>query len=163
MDSTVTDNTQQLAGLDQDAYHNIVGPALKAAADVAADRGDPTLAADMPCMLALIDMVSGLTNDYDAHAGTTHADDIRQITAAACVMVMQEAGLEEAAIGQCLAALETAYKQLLRQAVTQDAGELVDNGGEFLRSGDREAGQAYLKQATQRIVAAIETWRERVH
>lgn len=149
--------------LDPKAYHAIVGPALQTAAEVAADRGDPTLAADMPAMLALIDLITCLAGDYDGRTGYALDDLVNGAPAAACVMVMQEAKLGEEAIGQCLAALEAAYAQLAEHGVTAPARELISQGGRRLRQGERAAGLAYLKQATQKIVAAIEDWQKKVH
>ena len=125
--------TESLApeSIDSDTYYAVVGPALQAAAEIAAERGDPTLAADMPAMLALIELVGYLTAQYhdQNHAEDEAEDWLHGAPAAACVMVMQEAKLEQAAIGQCLAALEAAYAQLAEHQVTAPAVELILRGG----------------------------------
>lgn len=155
---------QQLPdAIDADTYHAVVGPALQAAAEIAAERGDPTLAADMPAMLALIELVSGLSAQYSDAESDNPQDWLHGAPAAACVMVMQEARLEQAAIGQCLAALEAAYSQLAEHEVTTAAQELIYRAGLQLQAGERKQAQATLKQATRSVVGAIEAWRESSH
>lgn len=151
--------------LDPAAYHTVVGPSLQVAAEVAAARGDPTLHADMPAMLALIDLVSRLAEYWR----TTHADDDRTgelldgAPSAACVMVLQEAEMPPDAVGQCLAALETAYAQLAEHEVTEVANASVERAWQALQHDNRDAALAQLKQAAQQIVAAIEAWQAQVH
>jgi len=159
--------TESLApeSIDSDTYYAVVGPALQAAAEIAAERGDPTLAADMPAMLALIELVGYLTAQYhdQNHAEDEAEDWLHGAPAAACVMVMQEAKLEQAAIGQCLAALEAAYAQLAEHQVTAPAVELILRGGLQLQAGERKLAIGTLKQATRIVVKAIEAWRESTH
>lgn len=155
--------------IDSETYYAVVGPALHAAADIAAERGDPTLAADMPAMLALIELVGQLSAQYheQSHEQNMAANDagdwLHGAPAAACVMVMQEAKLEQSAIGQCLAALEAAYAQLAEHKVTAPALELILRGGLQLQAGERTLAASTLKQATRSIVHAIEAWRESTH
>lgn len=154
--------------IDADTYHAVVGPALEAAAKIAAERGDPTLAADMPAMLALIELINHLSAYYQEQAGPGQGDRDDQdwlhgAPAAACVMVMQQAKLEQDAIGQCLAALETAYAQLVAHEVTAPALELIRRGCLQLQSGERKLAALTLQQATRSVVAAIEAWREQTH
>lgn len=154
-----------LSALDPQAYHTIVGPPLQVCAELAARRGDPTLHADMPAMLALIDLVARLADLY----AETHGDDapdrelLDAAPAAACVMVLQEAKLGPDAVGQCLAALETAYAQLAEHEVTAGARPHVAMAWELLCDGDRDDALANLKQAAEHIVAAIEAWQAKVH
>ncbi len=151
--------------IDADTYYAVVGPALQAAAKIAAERGDLTLAADMPAMLALIEMVNQLSAQYHEQAVEYEdAEDwLHSAPAAACVMVMQEAKFEQAAIGQCLAALEAAYAQLAQHQVTAPAVELILRGGLQLQAGERKLAAFTLKQATRRVVSEIEIWRESTH
>jgi len=151
--------------IDPQTYHAVVGPALQAAAAVAAERGDHTLAADMPAMLALIELVNQLSLHYydEPEAGEDAQDWLHGAPAAACVMVMQEAKLEQAAIGQCLAALEAAYAQLAEHDVTRPAHELLYRGGLQLQAGERKLADTTLKQATRMIVREIENWRQSSH
>lgn len=151
--------------LDADTYHIVVGPPLQVCAELAAKRGDPTLHADMAAMLALIDLVVRLADLYIE----THGDDAssRQMLdtapAAACVMVLQEADLDPDAIGQCLAALETAYAQLAEHDVTAGARPHVAMAWEQLCDGKRESALESLAQAAKHIVTAIEAWQAKVH
>lgn len=151
--------------IDSDTYYAVIGPALQAAAEIAAERGDPTLAADMPAMLALIELVNHLSAYHNEQAPDADNDQdwLQGAPAAACVMVMQEAKLEQAAIGQCLAALEAAYAQLVEHDVTAAARELVRRGCLQIEAGERKLAGASLKQAARRIVKEIEAWRESTH
>lgn len=151
--------------IDADTYHAVVGPALEAAAKIAAERGDPTLAADMPAMLALIELINHLSAYYhdQPHPDQGDQDWLHGAPAAACVMVMQQAKLEQEAIGQCLGALETAYAQLVAHEVTAPALELIRRACLQLQSGDRKLAAFTLQQATRSVVAAIEAWRESTH
>jgi len=153
-------------GLPHEAYHTTVGPALKVCADVAAKRGDPTLHGDMPSMLALIDLVNRLADHYrndHPDEDDRHGEVLDGAAAAACVMVFQEAKLPADAIGQCLAALETAYAQLVEHEVTAEAEPLAAIAWQQFRDDDREAAVASLERAAQRVVAAIDAWQARVH
>lgn len=154
-----------LSALDPQAYHAVVGPPLQVCAEVAAQRGDPTLHADMPAMLALIDLIARLADLYaDTHGEAAPDRDVLDAApAAACVMVLQEAKLDADAVGQCLAALETAYAQLAEHDVTQVARPQVAMAWEQLYDGDRDGALVSLKQAAQHIVAAIEAWQAKIH
>lgn len=145
-------------------YHKVVGPALQVAAEVAAARGDPTLHADMPAMLALVELVTALAERWCAeHADEPGSEPLAGAAAAACVMVMQQAKLPETAIGQCLAALETAYAQLAAHAVTAPATPMVNAAWQAFEAGERGLAVGHLKRAAECIVAAIEAWQARVH
>lgn len=151
--------------LDPAVYHTIVGPVLQVAADAAAKRGDPTLHADMPAMLALVDIVTRLADLYMETWPDSGADTemLQGAPAAACVMVLQEAGLEAQAIGQCLAALETAYTQVHENNVIDDARPHVAMAWEHLADGQQEQARECLTRAAQTIIAAIEDWQVQVH
>lgn len=152
--------------LDPHAYHRIVGPALQVAAEVAAKRGHRRLFDDMPAMLALVEMVTRLADLYAEHypEQATQANTmIDSAATGACVMVFQEAELPPDAIGQLLAALETAYRQLHEQAVIDDARPFIAMAWSHLDDDERSDGQHCLTQACQNVVAAIENWQEQVH
>lgn len=152
--------------IDPETYHAVVGPSLRAAAEVAAERGDPTLAADMPAMLALIELVGklgGLRAETCTDIDPPTRDWLAGAPAAACVMVMQEAKLEESAIGQCLAALEAAHAQIHAHAVTAAGDELLRRAALQLDAGEHKLAMTSLKQAVRAIVTAIEAWRESTH
>ncbi|HLQ85856.1 MAG TPA: hypothetical protein VK110_06855 [Salinisphaeraceae bacterium] len=153
------------ATLDPDIYHNIVGPALQVAAETAAKRGDPTLHADMPAMLALIDIINHFVHlQRETHAASPHDDAMLDgAAAAACVMVFKEAGMEPYAIEQCLAALEAAYAQLHEQQVIGDARPFIAHAWEHLVDGQRDQARGSLTMAANVIIAAIENWQEQRH
>lgn len=149
--------------MDPAVYHAVVGPPLQVAAEVAATRGDPTLHADMAAMLALIDLVSRLSDHWrDKHPANT-GDGLNDAPAAACVMVLQEAKLPPDTIGQCLAALESAYATLLGDGVTNVAQQSVDRAWQALGNNKREDAIEHLKQGAQQIIAAIEAWQAKRH
>lgn len=146
-----------------EAYHSIVGPPLQVAAEVAAKRGDPTLHADMAAMLALIDLVTRLADYWQAaHPADANAA-LSDAPTAACVMVLQEAEMPPDTIGQCLAALESAYGSLLQDGVTDVAENSVEAAWHDLTRNKRDAAIAQLKQGAEKIVAAIDGWQARLH
>lgn len=151
--------------MDADAYHVVVGPALQVAAEVAAKRGHPTLHDDMPAMLALVEMVTRLADLYGEAYPDAAVDPQMLDNAAtgACVMVFQQAEMPADAIGQCLAALETAYRQLHEHEVLEDARPFIAMGFEHFDDGQRKDAMHCLTQATQRTIAAIEAWQTQVH
>src|SRR5699024_7015891 len=152
------------AFLDPAVYHVVVGPALQVAAEVAAKRGDPTLHADMPAMLALIDLITHLAYLYTQTYPERPTDRAKldEASAAACVMVLQEAEMEPFAIEQCLQALQAAYKQLYEHEVVEQARPFIAHAWEHLVDDQREQARACLTMAANTIIAAIENWREQV-
>lgn len=160
----VSPETLDLNALSQDAYHAVVGPALQVAAEAAAKRGDPTLHADMPAMLALVDISSHLAHLYGEtyHDSGVNQDKLDGAPAAACVMVLQEAEMEPWAIEECLGALQAAYKQMYENSVVDEARPFIAHAWEHLVDGQREQAHGCLTMATHTIIAAIENWREQV-
>lgn len=151
--------------LDPDTYHMVVGPPLQVAAEIAAARGDPTLHGDMPAMLALIDLVSRLAEYWRAEHGTENQTDdpLADAPTAACVMVLQEAEMPPGTIGQCLAALESAYGSLLDEGVTDVAATAVERAWRALVNDHRDTAVEQLKQGGQQVVGAIEAWQAQLH
>lgn len=151
--------------LDPKTYHRVIGPALKVAADVAAKRGHPTLHDDMPAMLALVDMVTRLADLFVEHYPEVEDDREMLDNAAtgACVMVFQQAELPADAIGQCLAALETAYRQLYEHDVVEHARPFVAMAWQHLDDDQRDEADQCLRQAAEQTIAAIEAWQTPVH
>lgn len=154
-----------LNALDQEAYHAVVGPALKAAADAAAKRGDPTLHADLPAMLALVDISTHLAYLYGETYPDSNVDksQLESAPAGACVMVLQEAEMEPEAIDQCLTALKMAHEKLYEQDVISAARPFIAHAWEHIVDGQREQAANCLTMAVNTIVAAIETWEEQTH
>lgn len=151
--------------LDPEAYHTVIGPALQVTAEVAAARGDPTLHADMPAMLALIDLVTRLADYWCAEetGGSDSNETLADAPTAACVMVLQEAEMPPDSIGQCLGALESAYQSLLSDDVTDVAATSVERAWQQFGNNQRDAAIAQLKQGAQQIVGAIDAWQARLH
>ncbi|MES1929453.1 hypothetical protein SADO_09352 [Salinisphaera dokdonensis CL-ES53] len=151
--------------LDPKTYHRVIGPALKAAADVAAKRGHPTLHDDMPAMLALVDMVTRLADLFAEHYPETAKNEpmLENAATGACVMVFQQAKMPADAIGQCLAALETAYRQLYEHDVVDEARPFIAMAWEHLDDEQRGEAEKCLQQASERVIAAIEAWQTQVH
>ncbi|ROO30930.1 hypothetical protein [Salinisphaera orenii] len=151
--------------LDAEAYHRVVGPALQVAADIAAKRGHPTLHDDMPAMLALVEMISHLAERYGADhpERVKDAEVLDNAATGACVMVFQQAEMPGDAIGQCLAALETAHRQLHEHEVLESARPFIAMAFSHLEDDERDAARHCLEQAGQRIVAEIENWQTQVH
>jgi len=158
-------DTPDPAALDANVYHTIVGPALRVAAEVAAKRGDPTLHADMPAMLALIDIITHFAHLYrQTHFDLGNDDSMLEGTpAAACVMVFREAEMDPYATRQCLGALEAAYKKLYEQDVISAARPFIAHAWEHLMDDQREPAHACLVMAANTIVTAIENWQSQVH
>lgn len=156
--------TLELSALDEHAYHAVIGPALRVAAEAAAKRGDPTLHADMPAMLALVDISTHLAHLYIETYPDSSVDQSKldEASAAACVMVLQEAEMEPYAIEECLQALQAAYKQLYEHAVVDDARPFIAHAWEHLVDDQREPAHACLTLAANTIIAAIENWQEQV-
>ncbi|HYW92906.1 MAG TPA: hypothetical protein VFA95_10720 [Gammaproteobacteria bacterium] len=151
---------QEIDSLDPQTYHRVVAPALQVAADTAASRGDPDLYNDMPSMLALMAMVHGLS---DCLCAAESPDQTRQLAlerapAGACVMVLQESGLDEVQVADCLWALSAAYGQLVERGVIGPERGLVDDAWQHQHAGEREAAIGVLGLAAARVVAAIDQW-----
>lgn len=151
--------------MEAEAYHRVVGPALQVAAEVAAKRGHPTLHDDMPAMLALVEMVTRLADLYAAYYPNADVEPgmLDNAATGACVMVFQEAKLPADAIGQCLAALETAYQQLHEQEVIDEARPFIAMAWEHFQDDQRTEAKHCLTQSAQRTIAAIEAWQTQVH
>ena len=66
-------------GLLPEEYQQVVAPALKAAADLAAARGDPYLFNDLPSMLALMILVKGLADRYQDQWGALGQTSAREV------------------------------------------------------------------------------------
>ncbi|MAA74724.1 MAG: hypothetical protein CMN28_08465 [Salinisphaeraceae bacterium] len=143
-------------------YHKVVSPALKVCADVAAERNDPTLAADMPSMLALVHVIEFFRELHD-ETDAEQEERLRQAAASACVMVLRESGLDDNATGQCLAALEAAYAQLATHDVFSSARYALTEAWDLLNQDRREPALETIKGAVVRIVMAIDAWQEKRH
>jgi len=147
--------------LPPEAYHRVVGPPLKAAAETAARRGNKTLFEDMPAMLSLVDMVTRLADLYRQHDPDLDDEKAQLLEGAAmsaCVMVFQNSELPEEAINDCLGALQAAYRQLNEQAVIDLATPHIAMAWSHMEDEQREQAQKCLTEACEKTIAAIEVW-----
>jgi hypothetical protein len=154
--------TQEIEGLLTPAeYQLLAAPALQAAAEVAAQRGDPHLYNDMPSMLALLATVSALTHSYLGQtlpAGASPREVLEAAPLAVCALVFTESGLEAPDVQQCLQALSSAYLQLLRKGVLGPQEALVEKAFVELMDGQRLAGLQSLRQGMMAMARAIDAW-----
>ena len=142
-------------------YELLAAPALQAAAEVAAQRNDPYLYNDMPCMLALLGTVTALTHAYLQQSLPTEASprvSLESAPLAVCALVFTESGLEAPQVEQCLRALSRAYLKLLREGVLGPQDGLVEKGFEQLMAGERPAALHSLHQGVQAMARAVEAW-----
>ncbi len=142
-------------------YELLVAPALQAAAEVAAQRGDPHLYNDMPSMLALLGTVTALTHAYlqlELPAGSSPREVLERAPLTVCTLVFTESGLEAPLVEQCLRALTQAYLQLLKEGVLGSQEGLVEAGFEQLMAGNRPQGLQFLRQGSMAMAKAVDAW-----
>jgi hypothetical protein len=142
-------------------YQLLAAPALQAAAEVAAQRGDPHLYNDMPSMLALLGTVTALTHAYlqrDLPGDASPREVLERAPLSVCALVFTESGLEAIEVEQCLRALSQAYLQLLRQGVLGPQEGLVEAGFDHLLAGNRSQGLQSLHRGMQAMAKAIDAW-----
>lgn len=148
--------------LTTEEYQLLAAVPLQAAADIAAQRGDPQLFNDMPVMLALLAMVTKLTDNYlHGMAGFPQRSPDTTLEAApvaVCALVFSESNLEPFEVETCLGALSVAYLQLLRQGVLGPQDAYVEKAYQSLLAGERTMALQFLKRATYAIAAAIDAW-----
>ncbi len=158
----MADDTLQENALSSTEYQMIVAPSLKVTAELAARRGDPTLQADLPVMLALIYLVTGLAGYYREEwadlSGGTNEEALQAAPMAACVMVLKQAGLDEAASNQCQKALQGAYQMTLDAELGWTAKGLIETAWRHITNDKRDLALASLNSAAEQLVAAIEVW-----
>ena len=149
--------------LSPDEYQLLAGPALKAAAQVAAARGDPDLFRDMACMLALLATVTALTRCHQAGLpGTTaHRNELELIPIAVCALVFTRSELAPDEVRDCLAALPQAFQMLVEAGTLtpQDTG--VAEAYTALTAGETERADRLLVQAASAMAGAVDRWEER--
>jgi hypothetical protein len=146
-------------------YQLIAAVPLQAAAEIAAQRGDPQLFNDMPAMLALLVMVTTLTHTYlNRRPGFPQSSPDATLEAApvaVCALVFSESNLEPSEVTVCLRALSSAYLQLLRQGVLGPQEAYAGKAFESLLAGDRVGALQSLKRAAYAMTAAVDAWEAR--
>ena len=152
-------------GLLPEEYQQVVAPALKAAADLAAARGDPYLFNDLPSMLALMILVKGLADRYQDQWGalgqTSAREVFEQAPEAACVMVLTEYEVEPSSVQHMLGALKNAFATLLADNVFGGESALVQKAWEAQLQDKPDLCAAYLRQAATTAAAAIDAWEQK--
>lgn len=142
-------------------YQLLAAPALQAAAEVAAQRGDPHLFNDLPSMLALLGMVTALTHAYLEQPVPSEASSRAQLQAAplaVVALVFTESGLQAAEVEQCLRALSQAYLQLLKAGILGPQEALVEKAFAELMAGERPSALQSLRQAALAMARAVDVW-----
>jgi hypothetical protein len=141
-------------------YQLIAAPALEAAAQAAAQRGDPQLYNDMASMLALLGLVSALIRLYREEepdqASSTAV--LEAAPMAVCALVFTESGLEPKEVAACLRALAAAYLRLLKAGVLGPQEAYVEKAYAELRGGRRAAALPGLRHAALAMAKAVDVW-----
>jgi hypothetical protein len=156
----------ELAGVEgmltHDEYQLLAAVPLQAAAEVAAQRGDPQLFNDMPAMLALLAMVTTLTYAYlnrePVFPQRSPASALEAAPIAVCALVFSESNLEPPEVQTCLRALSSAYLQLLREGTLGPQDAYIEKAFEALLAGDRSQALQGLKRGAVAMAQAVDAW-----
>lgn len=153
--------------LTGEEYQLIAAVPLQAAAEVAAQRGDPDLFNDMPSMIALLATVTALTHEYlnrkpPLFARRSPDAVLEAAPLAVCALVLSESKMEPAVAQTCLRALSSAYFKLLQDGVLGPQEAYVDKAFEALNLGDRREALQLLKHASRAMAGAIDGWEQLV-
>ncbi|HET7395705.1 MAG TPA: hypothetical protein VFK12_04650 [Gammaproteobacteria bacterium] len=148
--------------LTTEEYQLLAAVPLQAAAEIAAQRGDPQLFNDMPAMLALLAMVTTLTHTYlnrgEVFMQRSPDTTLEAAPVAACALVFSESNLEPSEVETCLKALSSAYLQLLVQGILGPQDAYVEKAFESLLAGNRVVALQFLKRAASAMAGAIDAW-----
>ena len=158
-------NQRQAPGLLTPAeYQLLAAPCLEAAAQVAAERGDPQLYNDMASMLGLLGAVTCLTHVYlqQSQPGASPRGQLEAAPLAICALVFTESNLDAAEVERCLQALAGAYLKLLKEGVFGPQEALVEQAYVELMEAKRPAALQNLKRGILAMALAVDAW-EAVH
>lgn len=148
--------------LTHEEYHLLAAVPLQAAAEVAAQRGDPQLFSDMPSMLALLATVTTLTYAYlnrePVFPERSPDSALEAAPIAVCALVFSESNLESAEVQSCLRALSSAYLQLLKDGALGPQDAYIEHAFESLLTGDRVQALQGLKRAVMAMAHAVDAW-----
>ena len=142
-------------------YELIAAPALQAAAEVAAQRGDPHLFNDMASMLALLGTVTALVHAYLEQGLPSEASPrgvFENAPLAVCALVFTESGLEAPVVERCLRALSSAYLRLLREGILGPQEGMAEKGFAQLMAGEHLQALQSLKQSVAAMARAVDAW-----
>ena len=152
-------------GLLPEEYQAVIAPAMQAAAELAAARGDPYLYIDLACMLALMVLVRDLADLYQDQWGPlgqhSPPDVFAAAPSAACVMVLSEYEIETDSIRHMTTALERAAEQLTADGVFGPERVEVHKAWSAFLDDKRDSAQAWMRQAASRIANAVDAWEAR--
>ncbi|HET7650173.1 MAG TPA: hypothetical protein VFL15_05685 [Gammaproteobacteria bacterium] len=148
--------------LTHDEYQLLAAVPLQAAAEVAAQRGDPQLFNDMAAMLALLAMVTTLTHAYlnrqPVFRERSPVSVLEAVPIAVCALVFSESNLEPREVQTCLRSLSSAYFQLLREGTLGPQDAYVEKAFEMLLAGDRVQALQGLKRGAVAMAHAVDAW-----
>jgi len=149
-------------GLLPEEYQAVIAPAMQAAAQLAAARGDPYLYNDLACMLALMVLVRGLADLYQDQWGALGQSSGREVFAAApkaaCVMVLTEYELEPESIRAMTAALERAYATLMDDGAFGAESVPIRKAWDASLVHESDSARAHMRQAAAVAANAVDAW-----
>jgi hypothetical protein len=152
-------------GLLPEEYQAVIAPAMQAAAELAAARGDPYLYNDLACMLALMVLVRNLADLYQDQGGALGQLSRRETFAAApkaaCVMVLTEYEIDAESIASMTAALERAYATRAADGRFGPESVQVQKAFDARIAENPASAAAYMRQAATLTAQAIDAWEDR--
>ncbi len=158
----MSDDARSELRLESGEYARVVAPALAAAAETAAERGDPKLFNDMASMLALMWMVSALVSRFreavPAEQCASSEEALKAAPLGACALVFTESGLEESAVDECLSALHSAGRMLEAERIHEAGRASLDEAWQALERGQHEAGIEALRHCARELATAVDSW-----
>ncbi|MCP1726232.1 hypothetical protein J2T60_000197 [Natronospira proteinivora] len=150
--------------LASEEYRLVVAPALAAAAETAAERGDPQLFNDMASMLALCWMVEGLVAAYqrevDREQWVSEAPAMDAAPLGACALVFTESDLEADQVNECIGALAQASRLLKEDGVDKAGREALTAAWRALRVDAYEQAIDRLQGCARAMAVAVDEWEQ---
>jgi hypothetical protein len=155
----------QTDGLLPEEYQAVIAPAMQAAAELAAARGDPYLYNDLACMLTLMVLVRDLADLYQDQWGALGQTSVPSLFAAApqaaCVMVMTEYEIEPSSIRSMTAALARAHEQISNDNVFGPERVQIQKAWAARNANNVDTANAFMRQAATATATAIDAWEAR--
>lgn len=160
----MSDNIE-FTGLNPNEYNILIAPVMEVVTEIAAKRGDPQCFNDLPAMVALLSLTTTLANNYWNEWGELgEASGEEAIAAApisACVMVLQNAKLQQQQINDMALGLANGYQQLLIDKVIGAEIEISEQAWRLISNQKIDEAKEQLKHAAMAVIIAVETWEER--
>jgi hypothetical protein len=146
--------------LNPEEYQLLVAPVLEVCASLAAERGDPLLFNDLPCMTAVMSLVSGLGSlYYTANAPLGQGPGLElleELPISVAVMVLVEGGIEPPLLEQMGRALRGVQTALRKSGLLEPEPVMLSAVWLALLREDPEAVRHALRLAARRVIAAVE-------